>query len=66
MGREEVRPIEQAISAGIKGCAAGEVPGGDEAPAICIAQYGSRSPDVGALLGKKAKAASLAAWQVAR
>jgi hypothetical protein len=60
--RERVRPIEQAYAARVVGRAVG----GDEAPAVCIGVYGSRSAAVGRLLGKRAKAASLAKWLEAR
>jgi len=56
--REQVRPVEQAMAAGIKGGAVGP----DEAPAICLGRYGAQAADVGKVIGVRARKASLAAW----
>jgi hypothetical protein len=61
--REQVRPVEQAMAAGLVGCKPGMQLGGDEAAGVCIGWWGTRAGEVGRLLGKRAKAASIAAWR---
>jgi hypothetical protein len=58
MERDQVREQEQLVARAFVGRDVGP----DEAPAILIGRWGAQAGELGKHLGKRAKAASLAAW----
>lgn len=62
--REQCRAAEMSMAMGLRNDP-DRLLGSDEAAGICIGWYGTRAPGVGKLIGKRARAASLAAWQSA-
>lgn len=60
--RDEVRPVEQRVARAILQLPLGAMIGGDEAPGVCIGFWGTRAGEVGELLGKRSRKASLNAW----
>lgn len=59
--RAELRASELSMA---RGMARREDVGDDEAAAICIGRWASYAPEVGAVIGKRAREASMQAWGV--
>lgn len=62
MKTEELRKLEQSVACRLLGCAEGRL-GSDEAAAVCIGAWATRAPEVGRVIGERARKASERAWE---